>query len=225
MPISTPSLSQQALHPSEELLLAVARGQADLPHRVLVEGHLDACASCRALARELQALGGEALEDVPEMPVPPGLWESLKARIEALPQEPPSRRALAGIPLPPGALRELYGVREVRWLGIPRALTGGARFGSLLRDPVTGSALLVGHMPPHRFFPEHVHPGPEDVLVLAGGYADSYGTFEAGTFASYAPGSRHRPLTEPDEECWILVRLEKPNRFTGWRGWLQQLFL
>ncbi len=218
MPIST-----LTLHPSEELLLAVASGQADLPHRVLVEGHLDACASCRALVREIHALGGD-LEDLPEMPIPPGLWESLKARIDALPRQSPSRGALAGIPLPPGALRELYGVQEVRWLGIPRALTGGARFGSLVRDPVTGSALLVGHMPPHRVFPEHVHPGPEDVLVLAGGYADSYGTFEAGAFASYAPGSRHRPLTEPDEECWILFRLEKPNLFTGWRGWLQRLF-
>ena len=210
------------MHPSEELLLAVASGQADLPHRVLVEGHLDGCAPCRALLGELSAPGGALLEGVPEMPIPPGLWESLMAKIDALPREPPSRKALAGIPLPEGALRELPDLPEIRWYPLPLR---GARLARLLRDPVTGSALLLGHMPPNRVFPEHVHLGPEDVLVLAGGYEDSFGTFEAGALASYAPGSKHRPLTEPDEECWILTRLEKPNLFTGWRGWVQRLFL
>jgi|SRR5918992_1209281 anti-sigma factor ChrR (cupin superfamily) len=119
------------MHPSEEILLAVASGRADIPHRVLMEGHLDGCAGCHA------TLG------------------------------------------------------EIRWRYLPAR---GARYATLLRDPCTGSFLHVGH-----------------------------GTFEAGTFASYAAGTKHRPLTEPDEECWILFRLEKPNLFTGWRGWLQRL--
>lgn len=214
------------MHPSEELLLTVASGQADLPHRVLVEGHLDGCAACRSVMGEISAPGGALLENLPEMPIPPGLWESLKAKIDALPPEPTYRKALAGIPLPEGARRELPDLRtpeDIRWHRFP--LLRGARLASLLRDPVTGSILLLGHMPPKRIFPEHVHLGTEDILVLAGGYEDHYGTFEAGAFASYAPGSKHRPLTEPDEECWTLTRLEKPNVFTGWRGWLQRLLL
>lgn len=213
------------MHPSEELLLAVASGQADLPHRVLVEGHLDGCAACRAVMGEISAPGGALLENLPEMPIPPGLWESLMAKIQALPQEPPSRKAFAGIPLPDSVFRELPDLQapeDIRWHRLPLR---GARLARLLRDPITGSTLLLGHMPPKRFFPEHVHLGPEDVLVLAGGYEDHFGTFEAGAFASYAPGSKHHPLTEPDEECWTLTRLEKPNLFTGWRGWAQRLFL
>jgi putative transcriptional regulator len=124
--------------------------------------------------------------------------------------------------LPEAVRRELPNLREIRWRHLPA--TRGARLAALLRDPFTGSVLILGYMPPRRFFPAHLHQGPEDVLVLAGGYEDQLGTYEAGVFASYAPGSRHRPLTEPDEECWILTRLEAPNLFLGWRGWVQRLF-
>src|SRR6476469_1809144 len=57
------------MHPAEEILVAVASGQADLPHRVLVEGHLDACAACRATLAELSAPGGVLLASLaPERP-------------------------------------------------------------------------------------------------------------------------------------------------------------
>ncbi|HEV2855870.1 MAG TPA: cupin domain-containing protein [Thermoanaerobaculia bacterium] len=212
------------MHPTEELLLAVASGQADLPHRVLVEGHLDGCAACRVTVGEITAPGGALLASLPEAPVPDHLWESLRLRIETSePTGPSLSPALAGAPLPESARRELpeaWKSREIRWHRLPAR---GARFATLLRDPFTGSCLYLGHMPPGRFAPEHVHLGPEDLLILAGGYEDQFGVFEAGAYASYAPGSRHRPLTEPDEECWILFRLERPNLLTGWRGWLQRL--
>jgi putative transcriptional regulator len=205
------------MHPSEEMLLAVAAGQADIPHRVLVEGHLDGCAGCRAALGELNAPGGAVLFSLPAERPPEHLWRRLQARIAAPRPECP---LLAEIPLSDGARRELPELGETRWRRLP---VRGARYATLLRDPWSGSALYVGHMPARRILPEHIHQGPEDVLVLAGGYADHFGTFEAGTFASYAAGTKHRPLTEPDEECWILLRLEKPNLFTGWRGWVQRL--
>lgn len=205
------------MHPSEEMLLAVARGQADIPHRVLVEGHLDGCAGCRTTLSEMSAPGGALLFSLPAERPPAHLWQRLQARLAA---PRPESRCLAEIPLPAGARRELPELGEIRWRYLPAR---GARYATLLRDPFSGSFLHVAHMPARRAFPEHLHQGPEDVLILAGGYADQYGTFEAGTFASYATGTKHRPFTEPDEECWILTRLEKPNLFTGWRGWLQRL--
>jgi putative transcriptional regulator len=207
------------MHPSEEILLAVASGQADIPHRVLVEGHLDGCAPCRATLGELSAPGGAFLFSLPAEPPPKHLWERLQGRIANPPPEPDCT-LLAEIPLPAGARRELPALGEVRWRHLP---VRGARYATLLRDPYSGSTLYAAHMPGRRVFPEHIHQGPEDLLVLAGGYEDHFGSFEAGTFASYATGTKHRPLTEPDEECWILFRLEKPNLFTGWRGWAQRL--
>ncbi|HET7041337.1 MAG TPA: cupin domain-containing protein [Gemmatimonadales bacterium] len=209
------------MHPPEELLLAVASGQADLPHRVLVEGHLDACAACRATLAELSAPGGALLASLTPEPPADRLWESLRTRIAALPPGPgPDDPLLTGIPLPQGARRELPPIPRLTW-HIP--LARGARMALLARDRFTGSQLIVGHMPARRAGPRHLHVGPEDVLVLAGGYEDQYGTFEAGAYGTYAPGTQHRPFTEPNEECWILLRLERPNLFFGWRRWVQRL--
>jgi putative transcriptional regulator len=209
------------MHPAEEILVAVASGQADLPHRVMVEGHLDGCAACRATMAEISAPGGALLASLPAERPPDLLWQRLRARVGAL---PPGGTAgspvLAGLPLPAGARRELPEMKELRWRKLP---AHPARYAVLLRDRLTGSALVLGHMPPERGYPAHVHLGPEDILVLAGGYEDCFGAFETGAWAAYAPGSRHRPVTEPGEECWTLTRLEKPNLYLGWRGWLQRL--
>lgn len=209
------------MHPPEETLLAVATGQADRPHRVMVEGHLDTCPSCRAMVGEMSSLGGALLErlDIPEIPTG-HLWEPLRLRIQELPPGPAPDPVLAGIPVPEGARRELPPLRPLRWRW---PLARGARYAVLCRDRSTGSVLILARMAPRRVFPRHVHLGPEDVLVLAGGYEDEQGIWEAGGYAAYAPGTEHRPLTEPDEECWTLTRLERPNLFLGWRGWAQRL--
>lgn len=209
------------MHPPEELLLAVVSGQADLPHRILVEGHLDTCAACRSTVAELSAPGGTLLAGLPAEPPPGRLWERLRTEIAGLPPGPgPDDPLLAGLPLPAAVRRELPPLSAIPWR---RLTVRGARLAVLLRDRFTGSALILGHMPAHRFFPRHIHLGPEDTLVLTGGYADQFGTFEAGDYGCYAPGTEHRPFTEPDEECWTLLRLEKPNLFPGWRGWLNRL--
>jgi putative transcriptional regulator len=208
------------VHPAEDVLIAVVAGEADLPHRLLVEGHLETCAPCRRAAAELSAPGGALLSSLRAERLPGRLWERLRTAVADLPPGNADDPLFAGLPLPSGVRRELPRLPAIPWRRLP---VRGARLAVLLRDPFTGSALILGHMPARRAFPRHVHVGPEDVLVLAGGYADQFGTFEAGAYGSYAPGTEHRPFTEPDEECWTLLRLEKPNRFRGWRGWMQSL--
>ncbi len=211
-----------AMHPSEELLVAVASGQADLPHRVMVEGHLDSCAPCRAALAEVSTPGGLLLASLPAARPPDALWERLRVGIGALPPGGGAAKnpALAPFPLPEGARREMPDIAAPRWHRVP---ANPGRYAVLFRDQVSGSVLLLGHMPPRRGFPAHLHLGPEDILVLTGGYEDHLGSFEQGDWASYPPGSQHRTFTEPGEECWTLTRLEKPNLYLGWRGWLQRL--
>lgn len=208
------------MHPPEEVLLAFASGQADLPRRVMVEGHLDTCAVCRRTVGELNSSGGALVAGLREEAPPAWIWERLRVRIESTPQGAPPNPHLRGLPLPQGAVRELPDLGALRWRW---ALARGARYALLARDRFAGSVLLLACMPPGRFYPQHIHEGPEDVLVLVGGYEDQRGHYEAGEYACYEPGSGHRPLTAPDEECWVLTRLEAPNRFLGWRGWLQRL--
>lgn len=210
------------MHPPEETLLSLASGEADLALRATVEGHLTSCPSCRATVSELNLAGGALLRGLPSAPPPDALWQRVLTRVAPDPGERASvPDPLAALPLPAGTRGELPArTRPLRWRS---AWTPGARYAMLSRDPVTGSLLLVGHMPPGRNFPRHLHLGREDVLILNGGYEDHRGRYEAGEYAVYEPGSEHRPVTERGEECWILLRLEAPVRFLGWRGGLQRL--
>jgi putative transcriptional regulator len=209
------------VHPPEEVLLELASGEADLPQRVLVEGHLSTCPDCRAAAGELARPGGALLRSLAGVPPPDRLWQRVLGEVQA--QASPGNPAadpLAGLPLPAGARAELAGVPAPRWRSV---WAPGARYAVLARDRGTGAFLVLAHMPPARSFPRHFHPSREDVLVLAGAYTDETGRYTAGTYTSYPPGTCHRPATGRDQEGWILTRFEEPIRFLGWRGWLQRL--
>lgn len=61
------------------------------------------------------------------------------------------------------------------------------------RDSADGSAVLI-RMAPGRGYPGHRHLGPEDVLILTGGYRDELGVHAAGTYLRYSAGSEHNPV-------------------------------
>lgn len=187
---------------------------------------------------------GVAVAGITEEQVPADAWRRLAARVQREPRSRFSRFAtsrdlpdgLAGIPLPEAARRELPDAVRQRPLAWHSAWAPGARWAVLWKGgrgreggergddrSAGGGALLLGRLGPGRGFPRHRHPGREDVLVLAGGYADHLGCYEAGDYAVYQAGSAHRPVTEHGGACWVLTRLELPIRFTGWRGWLQRL--
>jgi putative transcriptional regulator len=228
------------VHPTEEILLGVASGASDLPRRVLVEGHLDGCACCRATMAEMTLPGGALLRGSDGENPPPELWEGLRRRIALLPRVPAAataasggseplllasaaNREVAAMPLPMSVHCELPALSTLRRVPWRWALAPGAWYAELARDPWTHSVLLLGYLAPRRFLPAHRHLAQEDVLVLAGGFDDTQGRHEAGEYAIYQAGSVHRPVTEPDEECWCLARLERPNLLLGWRGRLQRL--
>jgi len=209
------------VHPPEETLLSFVSGEADLPARVVLEGHLDGCPDCRETVRSLRAPGARLFDSLGgEGGAPSGLWQRLERRVAALgPPARPEASPLAGYPVPAGAIRELADDSRVpHW----RLIFGG-RFAVLHRDRASGSMLILGRSRPARFVPRHRHVGSEEVLVLRGGFEDQYGHFEAGMYASYEAGTEHRPWIEDKEPCWMLARLEKPVEFTGWRGWVQKL--
>ncbi|MBV8199729.1 MAG: cupin domain-containing protein [Acidobacteria bacterium] len=227
-------------HPTEEILLGVASGDADLPRRVLVEGHLGGCPSCRSTLAEMTLPGAALLRAIAGEAPPPELWDGICRRLEApsparigpvaagssppaLPPEVAASPEVAELPLPANVRRELPALAALRRVPWRWALAPGAWYAELARDPWSGSVLLLGYLAPGRWLPAHLHLAQEDVLVLAGGFDDEQGRHEAGEYAIYPAGSWHRPVTEPGEACWCLARLERANRLLGWRGWLQRL--
>lgn len=212
------------MHPPEELLLSFVTGQADLPHRALLEAHLALCAGCRGAVGDLSTAGARLLRQMPEAPLPEPLWERIARRVQAEPQNLAPQSPFAGFPVDVAAFRELPAAALQKKPEWHLAGTWGAYYCELATDPSTGAKLYIGRIGADRRFPLHTHVGQEDILVLAGGFEDQHGQFEAGQYAVYADGSSHSPRTEPHEECWLLWRLENPVRFSGWRGVVQKIW-
>ncbi|MFN0242661.1 MAG: cupin domain-containing protein [Planctomycetota bacterium] len=61
-------------------------------------------------------------------------------------------------------------------------------------ETATASNAVLIRMAPGRGYPGHRHTGVEDVLILAGGYRDEFGTHSSGTFLRYPAGSEHNPV-------------------------------
>ncbi|MFT5733357.1 MAG: anti-sigma factor ChrR (cupin superfamily) [Planctomycetota bacterium] len=76
-------------------------------------------------------------------------------------------------------------------------------------SPKAATQTVLIRMAPGSGYPTHRHLGPEDVLVLAGGYRDDDGrTFRAGEFVRYPAGSEHSPVAlegdSPVSEACVL---------------------
>lgn len=209
-----------ATHPPDETLAAAASGQLDRPHRIVIAAHVESCAQCRSRQGELAAPGGALLTELAGEAPPAALWERIDAAVSKAAVEPLADRLDPALPLPAVVREELAGVPNPRWWSF---FLKGGRMAVLFEDPVSGAQLCLGEMPGSRRFPRHLHLGFEQCTVLAGGYEDERGSFEAGDYAEYEPGSEHGPDTLDGDSCFILFRLEGKVRFRGWRGLLQRL--
>lgn len=56
-------------------------------------------------------------------------------------------------------------------------------------------------------FPEHDHPGGEEILVLQGVFSDQQGDWPAGTYLLNPEGFRHAPFSGPG--CVLFVKLRQ----------------
>lgn len=71
-------------------------------------------------------------------------------------------------------------------------------------DEVARATSIVRYAPGSAF-PEHVHGGGEEILVLEGTFQDEHGDYPAGSYFRNPPGTAHSPAAA--EGCTILVRL------------------
>lgn len=60
-------------------------------------------------------------------------------------------------------------------------------------------------------FPEHTHWGGEEVYIVSGDYGDPSGTYHAGHFISYPPGSTHTPWTVGGCDMLVIAWSGKPE--------------
>jgi putative transcriptional regulator len=123
-------------------------------------------------------------------------------------------------------LLDLWGVDEAEMLHVlersrdPQGwrrgpLPGSRVIGVRSGAKTAGASVCLARFAPGFRFPKHRHPGPEDVLVLSGGYTDSSGRLVGpGDFQHMAEGSEHALHVHQGEACIVGVRQEGME-FTG----------
>ncbi len=66
----------------------------------------------------------------------------------------------------------------------------------------SGHAAVMVKMLPGCSYPGHRHCGPEELLILQGGFRDEHGEYRAGEFCRFEDGSEHHPVALPgDQPC------------------------
>ena len=80
-------------HPTDDLLLSLATGRLPTVQRLVLDAHLELCATCRARMAALDALGGVLLE---ELPVAPMREDSLARTLARLDQPAPAVASVIG---------------------------------------------------------------------------------------------------------------------------------
>ncbi len=82
----------------------------------------------------------------------------------------------------------------------------GVRVHFYSHDKATGRTVALIAMAPGCGYPRHRHQGPEEVLVVQGGYRDELGEYRAGTFVRYDDGTVHSPVALTDGiECVLFA--------------------
>ena len=89
----------------------------------------------------------------------------------------------------------------------PSPMAGVERKRLAREEAERGHATSVVRYAPGASFPEHAHPGGEEILVLEGTFSDETGDFPAGTYIRNPPGSKHAPFTR--EGCVLFVKLHQ----------------
>ena len=200
-------------HPSEDLILDLARGALEPGRALVVAAHLSACPVCGASVRFAEAVGGALIAEIEPSEMAPDALATALAGLDR--PMPPPQKSLEPpadwIRVPPDVV--VAALRRRRWAapGVWVAnVTGHPRAGprSYLLGVAAGMAV-----------PRHTHKGAELVCVLKGAFEDRGVTYGPGDFAESDEAVEHRPHVTRDSECVCLAAADSaliPRELIGW---------
>jgi len=199
-----------SFHPPKEFLVDFAAGSLLEPLALVVATHVALCTPCRAEVADDEALGGVLLDRLAPEPVTPCTRNRVMGRLDedvASPlRQPPTHDAV----LPAPVLIHLpMDLNALPWQPLLRGikaveLSGAGAVKTCLVQVRAG-----------RIMPRHRHEGHELVCFLAGGYTDAFGHYRRGDFSFLGPGTEHRPVMDPDEDCVCVALADAPLHFAG----------
>lgn len=204
-------------HPGEELLLTLAAGRLKSGPSVLIDAHVETCASCRVQWRHLQAIGGALIDEAEPALLETDALSRTLARIDAQTEAcKPNGSAhdAAARPrpaLPNGAKwpRSLRGstISSWHWMG------PGMRWSRIKLSHEPEASLFLLRIAPGRSLPIHSHSGIEFTQVLCGSFDDGRAVFGPGDFDAADSGVHHQPIVGNGGDCVCLAYVSAPLKF------------
>jgi putative transcriptional regulator len=219
--------TRETNHPEETaldtLLAHYARGALSAPLHVLVASHLEIRPESRRFVGALEGVVASAI--LAEDPVPIGDRDARLAAIFAAEEEgdtlvrPRAANPAISGDVPHPLARYLgQSLNDVPW----RTLLPGVKE-YRIEDNEEGEATLYW-IKGGRKMPFHTHEGSEYTLVLKGAFSDLNGHYGRGDIAIADADVDHRPIADPDADCFCFAVTDAPLKLTGPIGRIVQRF-
>ncbi|WP_244313620.1 ChrR family anti-sigma-E factor [Stappia sediminis] len=197
----------------DALLAGYVAGTLAEPALILVRSHLEISPVNRGFIRDLEAFGGDMLEEIEPAAIT-GREEKLKAIFsDTAFENAPSLTSAPRKPsdILPNALRDFlgYDLKDVPW----RTRLPGMKEYKL--GEIDGCNVSMLWIRAGMAMPTHTHHGTELTLVLDGGFSDGIGHYIRGD-VSYADESvDHKPVADDDGDCICFAVTEGDLQLTG----------
>jgi putative transcriptional regulator len=208
-------------HLDQSTLLAFVAGTLSEALSAVAAAHISWCPECRNSARHAEVLGGELLSSLEGSNVSAACREQTLAQLGQAPLENASSGRMLRRGDVPAPLEKFIGDVPLQDLPWKRKAPGIAMHDLKMASP-EGGRLLLMRIAAGKAMPEHGHGGEELTLILSGAYRDRIGYFGPGDVADLAEDIEHKPIVEPDAECFCLVATEAPTRFKSFAARLMQ---
>ena len=193
-------MSAPAHHPSEDLILDLARGVLEEGRALVLRAHLAVCPACRASLGLAEAVGGALLAEIEPAEMALDALQQALARLDLTTPlapaaaDPPQDWIRVPQQVRVAAERDRHQAAPGVWV----AHVSGARGRGGARSYLLG----VG---PGIAVPMHTHRGREFVCVVKGAYTDRGRIYGPGDFVENDESVEHRPRVTRDGECVCLI--------------------
>lgn len=204
-------------HPDIELLLKYSSGQLEPALSVAIGLHQQQCKLCQSRIQDLESVGGNTLETLPNSFVENDGFEQLLGEIDDIPPITSTNAEYEHLAVAESDVSLLSQLDKLELDDIPwqRVTPSIWKAKLAMNDPRYQVEILK--FSPNAKIPRHTHKGQEFTLVLQGDFSDQQDTYSYGEFIMQDQSNEHQPVAGPNG-CICLAITDAPLKFTGTFG-------
>jgi putative transcriptional regulator len=209
-------------HPSDDLLMQFAAGQAPNALGIIVACHIETCGSCAAKVRRYESLGGDILSSLEPEPVGANVLDNILARLDdPVANDKPLNSANQQVEIPRPLRRFVdKDFDQLSWSGFSSSIKEFVLPISDERYTAKFYRIAAG-----KELPEHTHEGNEFTLVMRGSFCDKAGDYHKDDFILADTQTVHQPRAHMEEDCICFAVMDAPLKMTGFFGRMLNPFL